>query len=243
MDHFISWVPPVLFLVGYVLFVACFFSKDVLYLRAMAVIGQIALIPYYISLFGDGNLNVSTGDVLIVGRLSPHIGLICSAVLVTVNLVYIFFLVIERRPVTLSSIEKTVYELGFSSLSSRTFQRLFCLGEIIYRKQGDLLVSRDSESSMLYLIIDGCAIVELSPNRTKELVGGQFIGEMSFITGSVTSADVRAGCDNTMVLVWTNCDLIKFLDQDTVLSHAFDLILSTDVTAKLNRMNHQNTDV
>ena len=45
---------------------------------------------------------------------------------------------------------------------------------------------------MLYLIIDGSAIVELSPGRTKELIRGQFVGELSFITGALTSADVRA---------------------------------------------------
>jgi len=79
---------------------------------------------------------------------------------------------------------------------------------------------------MLYLIIDGSAIVELSPGRTKELIRGQFVGELSFIT---------------LVLAWTNHDLVNFLDQDPVLSHAFDLILSTDVTEKLKRMNLQNT--
>ena len=88
--------------------------------------------------------------------------------------------------------------------------------------------------------MDGSAIVELSPGRTKELVRGQFIGELSFITGALTSADVRADRDNTMVLAWTNRDLVNFLDQDPVLNHAFDLILSTDVTEKLKCMNLEN---
>jgi hypothetical protein len=42
-------------------------------------------------------------------------------------------------------------------------------------------------------------------------------------------------------LAWTKCDLVKFLDRDLVLSNAFDLILSTDVTGKLKRMNLPNT--
>jgi len=66
------------------------------------------------------------------------------------------------------------------------------LGELIHLKRNDLLISRNSESTMLYLIIDGSAIVELSPGRTKELIRGQFVGELSFITGALTSADVRA---------------------------------------------------
>ena len=237
MDDFVGWVPTVLFLIGYALFVACFFCRDVLYLRALAVIGQIALIPYYIALFGDGYSDVSGDSALIVGQFSPHIGLICTAVLVVVNLVYICLILNERRPIRLSSMEKTLYELVFSSISTRDFRRLFSLGKIISLKRSELLVSRDSASEMLYLIADGTATVELSPGQTKELVTGHFIGELSFITGGLTSADVRAGRDETLVLAWTHRDLAELLNRNPVLSHAFDLILSFDVSGKLTRMN------
>ena len=90
---------------------------------------------------------------------------------------------------------------------------------------------------MLYLIADGNATVEISPGRTKDLVAGHFVGELSFITGGLTSADVRAGRDETLVLAWTHRDLAELLNRDPVLSHAFDLILSIDVTGKLTRMN------
>ena len=243
MDNFVSWAPPVLFSIGYGLFVASFFCRDILYLRAMAVIGQIALIPYYIELFGNGHSAVSTDSVLIIGRVSPQIGLICSAVLVTINLVYICLLLNERRPVQLSSVEKIVYELVFSSISTRVFRKLFNLGTIISFKRNQLLVSRNSESTMLYLIVEGNATVELSPNRDKGLAPGHFIGELSFITGALTSADVRADHDDTLVLAWTHHDLVRFLNRDSVLSHAFDLILSTDITGKLKRMNIQESEV
>ena len=237
MDNFIGWAPPVLFLIGYGLFVACFFCRDVLYLRALAVIGQIALIPYYIALFGDGHSAVSNDSALIVGQFSPQIGLICSAVLVVVNIVYIFLILNERRSVRLTSIEKTIYELVFSSISTREFRRLFSLGKIISLNRSQLIVSRDSASEMLYLIADGNATVEISPGRTKDLVAGHFVGELSFITGGLTSADVRAGRDETLVLAGTHRDLAELLNRDPVLSHAFDLILSIDVTGKLTRMN------
>ena len=45
--------PPAMFIIGYMLFVACFFCRDILYLRALAVLGQIALIPYYIDPSGQ----------------------------------------------------------------------------------------------------------------------------------------------------------------------------------------------
>jgi hypothetical protein len=240
MDYFIGWAPSALFLVGYGLFVICFFCKDILYLRALAVIGQIALIPYYVALFDNVNLDFAAGHDLISGRLSPYIGLFCSVILVSVNLVYICLLLTERRSVLLTPIEKTVYELSFSSLTSRTFKRLFRLGKITNLKQRDLIICRNSKSTMLYLILDGSAEVELSSGQTKELNSGHFIGELSFITGDLTSANVRASQDNTTVLAWTKCDLVKFLDRDLVLSNAFDLILSTDVTGKLKRMNLPN---
>ena len=74
MDDFVGWVPTVLFLIGYGLFVACFFCKDVLYLRALAVIGQIALIPYYLALFGDGYSSVSGDSALILDNFLHILG-------------------------------------------------------------------------------------------------------------------------------------------------------------------------
>ena len=62
-------LPPAMFTIGYALFVACFFCRDMLYLRALAVVGQIALIPYYIDPSGQFDWG-------------PYVWMACTAILV-----------------------------------------------------------------------------------------------------------------------------------------------------------------
>ena len=171
-------LPPAMFTIGYALFVACFFCRDMLYLRALAVVGQIALIPYYI----DPSAQFDWG---------PYVGISCTAILVCVNFFYICVLLGERRPVRLTPVEQSMYDAVFSSLPLRAYRNLFRLGCMTRPEDGELLIRRDSNIDNLYLVLDGEAEVVLDTGVTKVLTKGNFIGELSFITGQTTSADVR----------------------------------------------------
>lgn len=224
LGSFEEIAPPVLFLLGYSLFVACFFFREMLHLRVLAALGQIAFIPYYISV----------SDQL---GWSLYVGITGTTVLVGVNLIQISILMIERRPIRLSALEQSLYDYVFSSLPIRSYRDLFRLGLITYPEDGSLLIERNSNIDSLYLILDGEAKVILDTGEVKTLAKGNFIGELSFITGQVTSADVRVKGTQTTLLMWDKDSLIGSLDNDPVLSHAFDLIISTDVVGKLQRMN------
>ena len=217
-------VPPAMFTIGYALFVACFFCKDMLYLRALAVVGQIALIPYYI----DPSAQFDWG---------PYVGILCTAILVCVNFFYICVLLAERRPVHLTPVEQSMYDAVFSSLPLRAYRNLFRLGHITRPGDGELLIRRGSNIDNLYLVLDGEVEVVLDTGVTKVLTKGNFIGELSFITGQTTSADVMVKSPETTLLSWEKEKLVESLNNDRVLSNAFDLIINTDVGGKLRRMN------
>ncbi len=221
--------PPAMFIIGYMLFVACFFCRDILYLRALAVLGQIALIPYYIDPSGQFDWG-------------PYVGMACTAILVCVNLFYICVLLGERRPVRLTPVEQSMYDAVFSSLPLRAYRHLFSLGHITRPEGGELLIRRGSNVDNLYLVIDGGVEVVLDTGVIKGLTKGSFIGELSFITGQTTSADVRVKGPRTTLLSWEKEKLVGSLDNDRVLSNAFDLIISTDVAGKLKRMNSGSTE-
>ena len=221
-------LPPSMFIIGYALFVACFFCRDMLYLRLLAVVGQIALIPYYIDPSGQFDWG-------------PSVGIVCTALLVCVNLYYICVLLAERRPVRLTPVEQSMYDAVFSSLSLRAYRNLFRLGHITRPEDGELLIRRGSNIDNLYLVIDGEVEVGLDTGAIKGLTKGSFIGELSFITGQTTSADVRVKGPQTTLLNWEKERLVEWLDNDPVLSNAFDLIISTDIAGKLQRMNAGST--
>ena len=221
--------PPAMFIIGYILFVACFFCRDILYLRALAVLGQIALVPYYIDPSGQFDWG-------------PYVWMACTAILVCVNLFYICVLLGERRPVRLTPVEQSMYDAVFSSLPLRAYRNLFRLGYITRPEGGELLIRRGSNIDNLYLVIDGGVEVVLDTGVIKGLTKGSFIGELSFITGQTTSADVRVKGPQTTLLSWEKEKLVGSLDNDRVLSNAFDLIISTDVAGKLQRMNAGSTE-
>ena len=222
-------LPPAMFTIGYALFVACFFCRDMLYLRTLAVVGQIALIPYYI----DPSAQFDWG---------PYVGISCTAILVCVNFFYICVLLAERRPVRLTPVERSMYDAVFSSLPLRAYRNLFRLGDITRPEGGELLIRRGTNIDNLYLVIDGEVEVVLDSGVIKGLTKGSFIGELSFITGQTTSADVRVKGPQTTLLSWEKEKLVGSLDNDRVLSNAFDLIINTDVTGKLQRMNTGPTE-
>ena len=216
--------PPAMFIIGYILFVACFFCRDILYLRALAVLGQIALIPYYIDPSGQFDWG-------------PYVWMACTAILVCVNLFYICVLLGERRPVRLTPVEQSMYDAVFSSLPLRAYRNLFRLGCMTIPEDGELLIRHGSNIDNLYLVLDGEVEAVLDTGVTKVLTKGNFIGELSFITGQTTSADVRVKNPQTTLLSWEKEKLVGSLNNDRVLSNAFDLIISTDVAGKLRRMN------
>ena len=104
------------------------------------------------------------------------------------------------------------------------------------------MIRRGSNIDNLYLAIDGEVEVVLDTGVTKVLTKGNFIGELSFITGQTTSADVRVKGPQTTLLSREKEKLVGSLDNDRVLSNAFDLIISTDVAGKLKRMNSGSTE-
>ena len=220
----IEIIPLLLFIIGYTLFVACFFFRDILYLRALATIGQIAFIPYFI--YADRSI-----------LWAPYVGVICTLMLVVINSAYIWILLNERKPVKLTSLEAGIYLKLFNSLSTSIFQKLFRLGKPLEFAAGTQLISRGSKLDNLYLVLNGEFDVVLLSGEHHTLQEGHFIGEMSFVSHESASADVHALTPRATVLAWDTLTLIQHLDKSPQLSNSFDLILSTDVTAKLRRMS------
>jgi CRP-like cAMP-binding protein len=96
----------------------------------------------------------------------------------------------ERRPLILTPYQQRIYEISFSSISSRTFLRLFNLGEIINPNIDKLFIQRGRHLDLLYLIVDGEFEVSLETNEIKIIGSGGFLGELSFITGGDATANV-----------------------------------------------------
>lgn len=200
-----------------VLYIFSYLVRDILWLRVLIVIAIGFVIPFYY--FQP------------VPLMAP---VYWNLVFMTINIVQIVILLVERRPIKLSGREEKLYKQVFRRLTPREVNKLFSLATWQTAKAGESLVKQDSVLDSLMLINTGCASVHVNENEVARIGEGHFMGEMSYITGEKTSASVVAEEDMEYVY-WGTDSLAPFLEKNPDLKTAFNAIIGVDLAGKLSR--------
>ena len=212
---------------AYTIWLAAFLAKKIVWLRILTVTGNILVVPYYLYFLETPLWNT----IAWVG------------VYTVINLVMLFIIYLESRPIKLSDLEQKIYDLTFKSLEPRIFKKLIDHGSLENLQPEVNLVTRDSELDSLMLVVEGEAEVILKHGEHLIIPTGGFIGEQSFITGGKTSADVTTGKEAAMILRWNSQVLRKYLaDKETLKDH-LDLILTSDLIYKLRDMEEDLDEI
>jgi len=212
---------------AYTIWLAAFLAKKIVWLRILTVTGNILVVPYYLYFLETPLWNT----IAWVG------------VYTVINLVMLFIIYLESRPIKLSDLEQKIYDLTFKSLGPRVFKKLIDHGSLEELQPEVNLVTRDSELDSLMLVVEGEAEVVLKHGEQLIIPTGGFIGEQSFITGGKTSADVTTGKEAAMILRWNSQVLRKYLaDKETLKDH-LDLILTSDLIYKLRDMEEDLDEI
>jgi hypothetical protein len=200
--------------VANVLYLLSYSVRDILKLRALTVVAILMIVPYYLS----------------AGPLWEAIA--WNALFVAINLVQLWRLVLERRPVTLEPDARALHALAFSGLTPRQFLQLLAIGRWDAPAVGTTLVEADAPLDRLTVVADGRARVEKGERLVAELEGGRFIGEMSYLTGQVPS--VRVIADSGLRCVhWPAKALRDFLAARPDVRTVMQNILGADLAHKL----------
>lgn len=202
--------------VANVLYLLSYLVRDILWLRVLTVAAGLSLIPFY-------------------GSCSEHIlwaPIIWNLVFMTVNVVQIGFLLRERRPQMFAAAEQELYKSVFADLNPGEFRRLLKLGAWEDVAPGSTLVHRDTVVEDMMVLRTGAMEVRVGDELIARLKPGQFIGEMSFLTGHKATADVVA-TEPSRVLAWSQESLGEALDKKPGLAFKIRGILGRDVVAKL----------
>ena len=212
---------------GYVTWLAAFMTKKLVWLRLLTIAGNILVVPYYL--------------YFIEPPLWNSIGWAC--IYISINLVMLFHLYLESRPIELSDLEQNIYNMTFKSLEPRVFKKLIDHGSLEELQPEVNLVTRDSELDSLMYVVEGEAEVVLKHGEHLIIPTGGFIGEQSFITGGKTSADVTTGKEAAMILRWNSQVLRNYLaDRETLKDH-LDLIFTSDLIYKLRSMEEDIDEI
>ena len=217
----------ILFNTANMIFLLAFMAKKIVWLRFLTITGMMVSIPYYLYFLEAPMWN----NIFWVNTYA------------LINLVMLFIIYLESRPVKLSDLEQKIYDLTFKSLEPRVFKKLIDHGSLEELQPEVVLVNRDSELDSLMLVVEGEAEVVLKHGEHLIIPTGGFIGEQSYITGGKTSADVTSGKEATMILRWNSEVLRKYLVGKETLKDNLDLIFTADLIHKLRGMEEDIDEI
>ncbi|PYO36391.1 MAG: hypothetical protein DMD86_04780 [Candidatus Rokuibacteriota bacterium] len=88
-----------------------------------------------------------------------------------------------------------------AELTQRQLRAVAALSKVVEMPAGSVLMRAGERGDEFFLIIDGAAIVEISPRKRRRMGPGEFLGEMSLLDGEPRSATVRAETDMRLLVV------------------------------------------
>ena len=150
---------------------------------------------------------------------------------VLINAVAIVRILRERRPIDLPEAFRDLHERLFPTMSNREFLLFWELGNP-HRQEAGVLVQQGEHPDALKLLLGGRARVERNGAPVAELGRGDFVAEMSLLTGAAASADVFVD-DPVSFVSWSRRKLetLERLNPDVYLE--VQKALGRDVTAKV----------
>jgi hypothetical protein len=205
---------------GYVLTAAAFLLRDILWLRLLAIAA-----------------NVCVGLAAYRAGMDPHWVVVAWAVLfVAINLGHSCWLIYERYLQRLTDEEQSLYDCCFQALDRVSVRKLLRHGEWIDFAAKDCLARQGIHLDRLLLLSTGEAAVLLGGKIVARLKTGKFVGEISFLSGDISTAMVVA-TEPVRCLAWKKEPLERLLARQPDLVNVFYAAVGKDLAAKVAHHN------
>ena len=154
-------------------------------------------------------------------------------IFVIINVIQIIILYLNRKEIPIPEEIRDLYENIFHTKSKREFLKFWDAGRLC-QVENETVIKSGSTQSDLLLILNGTAEVVRDGKVISDLKRGQFIAEISYITGNATSADVVAKGE-LLFYNWNREKLNKLRKSSPLTMSKLDRILTLDMAGKLTR--------
>ena len=215
----IEWSPALVIMnAAYAITLAGLAVRNILLLRLLMISAQIILITTGLVL----------GNAIIV---------FWNSVFIIINFIQVTILFKEKKPVRIPERLQDIYRDRFSQMSEREFLRFWAIGakKIIL---GGSIIEEGERPDSVYIITEGQALVKHNMNTIALLGRGDFIGEMSFISGKTASADVVTD-EQISLHTWKRADLALLNERDHGAWIKVQQALGHDLVAKVTSLNRK----
>lgn len=199
-----------------VLTMAAYLLKDILWLRLLTILSCFAGIAF--------NFIVPTTPLWTV--------IYWNILFAIINIVQVAIIIKQRSSVHFTDEEKELHDTLFKNFAPFEFMKLMRVGKWLEAKQGEILATEQKPIDSVMLIYNGLVGVESKGQELAKLKDGNFIGEVSFITGGAATATVRA-LRPTRYVSWPKEAIKQLLNRNPSMKFAMQAMLSTDLSKKL----------
>jgi len=189
--------------------------RNIAWLRALSIVAGLFAIPYF--LFRE---------------VSDWSAIFWQGLFISVNIVNLIDIYVKRKPLQLNEKEKDLHSTVCMDLSSYQLRKLVRAGNWQTIQEGEMLTRLGKPVETLWLLTRGYADVSIGGRTVMVLAENNFIGEMSFLSGEVATADVKAG-KQLHCLVWSQEELTVLFAGAPEIASLFRGILSKDIVQKL----------
>jgi CRP-like cAMP-binding protein len=198
--------------------VASFSARGMLPLRLLAVASSVAAIPYF---------------MLQPTPLWTPVG--WTALFMLINLYHIVRILLERRPVRLTTDEQRLYDLTFSRLAPREFLRLIKLGEWKTAEKGESIFDEGQEIERLIIPISGAVAASQDGSTIGHLQPGEVIGEGIVLAGRA-SLYQAAFSQDARYIAWPIDVLDRFRNENPDLRIKINDVINHQLVAQINKL-------
>lgn len=199
-----------------ILTMAAYLLKDILWLRTLTILSCFAGIAFNFFVPATPLWTVIYWNILFA----------------LINIVQVAIIIKQRSGVHFTEEEKELHDTLFKNFAPFEFMKLMRVGKWLEAKQGQILATEEKPIDSIMLIYNGLVGVETHGQEVATLKDGNFIGEMSFITGGAASATVKA-LRPTRYISWPKDAISQLLNRNPSMRFAMQAMLSTDLSKKL----------
>ena len=199
-----------------ILTMAAYLLKDILWLRLLTILSCVAGIAFNYFVPATPLWTVIYWNILFM----------------IINVVQVAIIIRQRASVNFTEEEKELHETLFKNFAPFEFMKLMRVGQWLEAKQGETLATEKQAINAVMLIYNGLVGVETNGKEVAKLKDGNFIGEVSFITGGEATATVRALMP-TRYIAWPKEAISQLLNRNPSMRFAMQAMLSTDLSKKL----------
>ena len=199
---------------GYFLVFLALAIREIIWLRITITFGQSTL---FTSSMLNGNYNIAFWNSLFV----------------MVNIIQIIIIYRERQQLEIPEEVQDIYDTIFHANTNRQFLYFWDQGKARFVENKTIIKAGDIQKDLM-LVLNGTAEVKRDATVIAQLERGQFIAEISYITGKTASADVEVG-EGLTYMTWDREILDNLRKTKPAIMEKLDRILTLDIAEKLTK--------